>query len=216
MCDFLEAEVDFPQIVRVIEAALLASPQPLTLLQLRELFSETHTLPPGSIESALEQLHQDFSTRGVHLIEVASGYRFQIATDIFPWVQNIWTERKTKYSRATLETLALIAYRQPITRGDIEKIRGVAVSSSIIQSLEEREWIRVVGYRDMPGRPALLGTTQAFLDYFGLKCLSELPLLAQLKVSTPLDPPAPVLAAANTTVAEDSLPLVPEPEPTAC
>ena len=130
--------------------------------------------------------------RGVELVEVASGYRYQVKADVHPWVARLWTERKTKYTRATLETLALIAYRQPITRGEIEQVRGVAVSSNIIQALEEREWIRVVGHRDVPGKPALFGTTKVFLDYFGLKRLDELPPLSELKDIGELEPQLPL------------------------
>ena len=124
----------------------------------------------------------------MELVELASGFRYQVKADVHAWVSRLWTERKTKYTRATLETLALIAYRQPITRGEIEQVRGVAVSSNIIQALEEREWIRVVGHRDVPGKPALFGTTKAFLDYFGLKRLDELPPLSELKDIGELEP----------------------------
>ena len=126
--------------------------------------------------------------RGVELVEVASGWRYQVKADVHAWVARLWTERQTKYTRATLETLALIAYRQPITRGEIEQVRGVATNSNIIKALEEREWIRVVGHRDMPGRPELLGTTRTFLDYFGLKRLDELPPLSELKDFGELEP----------------------------
>src|SRR5690606_23511681 len=126
--------------------------------------------------------------RGVELVEVASGFRYQITREVHGWVSRLWTERKTRYTRATLETLALIAYRQPITRGEIEQVRGVAVSSNIIQALEEREWIRVVGHRDVPGKPALFGTTRGFLDYFGLKRLDELPPLSELRDLGELEP----------------------------
>ncbi|TQU80716.1 SMC-Scp complex subunit ScpB, partial [Xanthomonas perforans] len=129
---------------------------------------------------------------GVELVEVASGFRFQVKADVHGWVARLWTERRTKYTRATLETLALIAYRQPITRGEIEQVRGVAVSSNIIQALEEREWIRVVGHRDVPGKPALFGTTKGFLDYFGLKRLDELPPLSELKDIAELEPQLPL------------------------
>jgi segregation and condensation protein B len=124
----------------------------------------------------------------VELVEVASGFRYQVKEEVHGWVSRMWTERKTKYTRATLETLALIAYRQPITRGEIEQVRGVAVSSNTIQALEEREWIRVVGHRDVPGKPALFGTTKIFLDYFGLKRLDELPPLSELKDIGELEP----------------------------
>lgn len=187
--------MDQTLITRIVEAALMASPQPLTLAQLHGLFPEEQPAPPGSVEQALEQLREACAERGVELVEVASGFRYQVQADVHEWVARLWTERKTKYTRATLETLALIAYRQPITRGEIEQVRGVAVSSNTIQALEEREWIRVVGHRDVPGRPALLGTTKAFLDYFGLKRLDELPPLSELKDIGELEPQLPFDAA---------------------
>ena len=173
---------------RIVEAALLASSQPLTVVQLSALFPLDEPAPEGSIQAALETLQADCATRGVELVEVASGWRYQVKADVHPWVARLWTERHTRYTRATLETLALIAYRQPITRGEIEQVRGVATNSNIIKALEEREWIRVVGHRDMPGRPELLGTTKAFLDYFGLKRLDELPPLSELKDFGELEP----------------------------
>ena len=175
-------------ITRIVEAALLAAQQPLTLAQLHGLFPEDQPAPAGSVEQALEALREACADRGVELAELASGFRYQVQADVHPWVARLWTDRKTKYTRATLETLALIAYRQPITRGEIEQVRGVAVSSNIIQSLEEREWIRVVGHRDVPGKPALFGTTKGFLDYFGLKRLDELPPLSELKDIGELEP----------------------------
>lgn len=175
-------------ITRIVEAALLASQQPLTLAQLHALFTLDEPAPEGSIEHALAELREACATRGIELVETASGYRFQVQADVHAWVARLWTERQTKYTRATLETLAIIAYRQPITRGEIEQIRGVAVSSNIIKALEEREWIRSVGHRDMPGRPELLGTTRTFLDYFGLKRLEDLPPLSELKDFAELDP----------------------------
>lgn len=185
-------QIDQPLINRIVEGALLGSPQPLTLAQLQALFPEDEPAPPGSIERALEQLREDCAERGVELVEVASGFRYQVKADVHGWVARLWTERKTKYTRATLETLALIAYRQPITRGEIEQVRGVAVSSNIIQALEEREWIRVIGHRDVPGKPALFGTTKTFLDYFGLKRLDELPPLSELKDIGELEPQLPL------------------------
>lgn len=184
--------MDQPLINRIVEGALLASPQPLTLGQLKELFPEDEPSPAGSIERALEALREGCNGRGVELVEVASGFRYQVTGEVHGWISRLWTERKTRYTRATLETLALIAYRQPITRGEIEQVRGVAVSSSIIQALEEREWIRVVGHRDVPGRPALFGTTKGFLDYFGLKRLDELPPLSELKDIAELEPQLPL------------------------
>ncbi|WP_372166080.1 SMC-Scp complex subunit ScpB [Xanthomonas axonopodis] len=184
--------MDQALITRIIEAALLASSQPLTLAQLQGLFPEEEPAPPGSVERALELLREACAERGVELVEVASGFRFQVKADVHGWVARLWTERRTKYTRATLETLALIAYRQPITRGEIEQVRGVAVSSNIIQALEEREWIRVVGHRDVPGKPALFGTTKGFLDYFGLKRLDELPPLSELKDIAELEQQLPL------------------------
>ncbi|WAT13682.1 SMC-Scp complex subunit ScpB [Xanthomonas fragariae] len=184
--------MDQALITRILEAALLASSQPLTLAQLQGLFSEEEPAPPGGVERALELLRDGCAERGVELVEVASGFRFQVKADVHGWVARLWTERRTKYTRATLETLALIAYRQPITRGEIEQVRGVTVSSSIIQALEEREWIRVVGHRDVPGKPALFGTTKSFLDYFGLKRLDELPPLSELKDIAELEPQLPL------------------------
>jgi segregation and condensation protein B len=176
---------------RIVEAALLAAHQPLNLVQLSALFPEDAPAPSGAIEQALRQLRDDCAERGVELVEVASGFRYQVRADLQPWVARLWTERQTRYSRATLETLALIAYRQPITRGEIEQVRGVAVNSNLIKALEEREWIRVVGHRDVPGKPELLGTTRAFLDYFGLKSLDQLPPLSELREIPELDPQLP-------------------------
>ncbi|MBD7955379.1 SMC-Scp complex subunit ScpB [Stenotrophomonas sp. Sa5BUN4] len=184
--------MDQPLINRIVEGALLASPQPLTLVQLKELFPEDEPAPAGSVERALETLREACSERGVELVEVASGFRYQVTAEVHGHISRLWTERKTRYTRATLETLALIAYRQPITRGEIEQVRGVAVSSNIIQALEEREWIRVIGHRDVPGRPALFGTTKGFLDYFGLKRLDELPPLSELKDLAELEPQLPL------------------------
>ena len=180
--------MDQTLITRIIEAALLAANQPLTLAQLHALFPLDEPAPADSVETALETLKADCVNRGVELVELASGFRYQVQEDVHAWVARLWTERQTKYTRATLETLALIAYRQPITRGEIEQVRGVAVNSNIIKALEEREWIRVIGHRDVPGRPELLGTTKHFLDYFGLKRLDELPPLSELKDFGELEP----------------------------
>lgn len=180
--------MDQTLINRIVEAALLAANQPLTAAQLKALFTLDEPAPEGAIEQALQTLQAQAAERGVELVEVASGWRYQVRADVHPWVARLWTERQTRYTRATLETLALIAYRQPITRGEIEQVRGVATNSNIIKALEEREWIRVVGHRDVPGRPELLGTTKAFLDYFGLKRLDELPPLSELKDFGELEP----------------------------
>lgn len=180
-------------IKRIIEAALLASTQPLSVAQLAELLADPDeaALHPAAVAQALQALQDDCAERGVELVELASGYRYQVRSDVHPWVARLWTERQTRYTRATLETLALIAYRQPVTRGEIEQVRGVAVSTNIIRALEEREWIRIVGHRDVPGKPALFGTTRTFLDYFGLKRLDELPPLAELKEIGELEPQLP-------------------------
>jgi segregation and condensation protein B len=169
------------QIKPIIEAALLASSQPMTTHQLGDLFSETDEVGHEQIARALEALAGDCEGRGIELKEVASGFRYQVRQEVHPWISRMWTERPSRYSRAMLETLALIAYRQPITRPEIEQIRGVVVSSNIIKTMEEREWIRVVGYRDVPGKPALFGTTRAFLDYFNLKSLDQLPPLSEIR-----------------------------------
>jgi len=184
--------MDQALINRIVEGALLAASEPLTLAQLQGLFPEEEPAPPGSIERALELLREGCHDRGVELVEVASGFRFQVTSEVHGYITRLWTERKTRYTRATLETLALIAYRQPITRGEIEQVRGVAVSSNIIQALEEREWIRVIGHRDVPGKPALFGTTKGFLDYFGLKRLDELPPLSELRDLGELEPQLPL------------------------
>ena len=180
--------MDFLLLKRIVEATLLAAAQPLSVLQLLALLGEDTTVSHEDVARALAELQQDCAERGVELKEVASGFRYQVREDVHPWVARLWTERQTKYSRALLETLALIAYRQPITRAEIEQIRGVAVSSSIVKTLEEREWVRVVGHRDVPGRPALFGTTRHFLDYFNLKSLDELPPLAEIRDLDEFDP----------------------------
>lgn len=195
----------------IIEAALLASNQPLTVAQLAALFEGSTAIDNDRIRKTLAELAEDCQTRGIELLEVASGFRFQVRRDIHAWVARLWTERQSRYSRALLETLALIAYRQPITRGEIERIRGVAVNSQIIKTLEEREWIRVVGHRDVPGKPELLGTTKTFLDYFGLKRLDELPPLAELRELTEIEPELPLDAPVPAAV---SAPIAP-PEPIA-
>jgi len=165
----------------VIEAAMLAAGRPLTMDELVSVFDERDGSNAEEVRGAIAALTADYETRGLELLEVASGYRIQIRAGVAEPVSRLWQERPAKYSRALLETLALVAYRQPITRGEIEQIRGVAVNPNIIKTLLERSWIRVVGHRDVPGKPELLGTTREFLDYFSLKKLDDLPTLAQLK-----------------------------------
>ena len=166
-------------IKNIVEAAVMAASKPLSIDKILMLFSET--VDKEMIRQAIEQLMKDYQSRGVELIEVSSGFRFQVAQTIAPWVSRLWEERPQKYSRALLETLALVAYRQPVTRGEIEEIRGVSVSSHIMRTLVEREWVRVIGHRDVPGKPAMYATTKAFLDYFGLKKLDELPALSEIR-----------------------------------
>ncbi len=194
--------IEFSQLKRIVEAALLASAQPLSLPQLFTLFGEQEQPSHDDLARALAELASDAEGRGVELKEVASGFRYQVRQDVNAWVSRLWTERQTRYSRALLETLSLIAYRQPITRGEIEQIRGVAVSTNIVKTLEEREWIRVVGYRDVPGKPELFGTTRSFLDYFNLKSLDELPPLAEIRDLSDFDPQ---LGLAPVSIADDSL-----------
>ncbi len=173
---------------QILEAALLAAGQPLSPVQLGTLFSDEERPPKGEISRALEQLRVDCAKRGVELKKVASGYRLQVKQEFNEWVSRLWKERPPRYSRALLETIALIAYRQPITRGEIESVRGVSVSTNIIRTLQEREWIRVVGHRDVPGKPALFGTTNTFLDSFGLQNLDDLPTLAEIRDMENLEP----------------------------
>jgi len=163
-----------------VEAALLAAGRPLNIDQLKGLFDGRATLEKSEIRQAIATLNEEYEDRGIVISEVASGFRMQVKSGMAERLQKLWEERPPRYSRALFETLALIAYRQPITRGDIEEIRGVTVSSNITRQLLERDWVRVVGHRDVPGRPAMFATTKAFLDYFGLKKLDDLPPLADL------------------------------------
>ena len=181
--------MDNARLKRIIEAALLAAGQPLSLDRMEKLFEGEDDAPDRrALRSVLSELADECAERGYELKEVASGYRYQVRQELSRWIGRLWEERPPRYSRATLETLALIAYRQPATRGEIEEVRGVAVSSNIIKGLLERDWIRVVGHREVPGRPALYATTRAFLDYFNLKSLDELPPLAELKDLDKLHP----------------------------
>lgn len=173
--------MDLPQIKNIIEAALLAAGRPLRREEMQMLFGMADAPDNETLDAALQALQDDYGARGIELKEVASGWRVQVRQAFAPWVSLLWEERPARYSRALLETLALIAYRQPITRGEIEDIRGVAVSTNIIKTLQEREWVRVVGHRDVPGKPAMYATTRQFLDYFQLKALDELPSLAELR-----------------------------------
>ena len=173
----------------ILEAALMTSNGTMNLNRFVSLFDKDPEKPEkADVKAALEQLQQEYEDRGIELKEVASGYRFQVRKEYADWVNRLFDEKPQRYSRALLETLAIIAYRQPITRGEIEDIRGVSISSSIIKTLQEREWIRVVGHRDVPGKPELLATSKQFLDYFNLKKLSDLPSLAEIKDFDKLNP----------------------------
>jgi segregation and condensation protein B len=173
--------IETAKLQRIIEGALLAAGKPLPVEKLEELFAEDDRPERAQLEEALNGLAEACTDRGFELKKVSSGYRFQVRQELSEWVSRLWEERPQKYSRAVLETLSIIAYRQPITRGDIEKIRGVAVSTQIVQQLLEHEWVRVVGHRDVPGRPAMYATTKQFLDYFNLASLEELPPLAEIR-----------------------------------
>jgi segregation and condensation protein B len=169
------------KIKHIVEAALLAAGRPLSLDNLLDLFLHEEKPERKTIREAIGELRDEYEDRAIKLVEVGSGFRINVQADFAPWISRLWEERPPRYSRALMETLALIAYRQPITRGEIEDIRGVSVSSSIVKTLMEREWVREVGHRDVPGKPALLATTREFLNYFGLKGLDELPTLAEIK-----------------------------------
>ncbi len=179
------------QLKQILEAALMAADTTLNIDRLLQLFEHDEDKPTrDQIKNILKALQDECEGRGVELKRIASGYRYQTRTDVQPWVARLWQEKPPRYTRALLETLSLIVYRQPITRGEIEEVRGVSVSSSIIKTLLEREWIKVIGHKEVPGRPALYGSTKKFLDYFNLKTLNELPTLADL---TDLDQEHPEL-----------------------
>ncbi len=169
------------QLQRIIESAIMVAGQPLTVTQMQKLFDEAEQPSTSELKTILQAIRTQYTNSGIELREVASGFQFQAKTELSPWLSKLWEERPPRYSRAVLETLALIAYRQPLTRAEIEEVRGVAVSSHIVKTLLEREWIRVIGYRDVPGKPALYGTTKLFLDHFNLTSLDELPTLAEIK-----------------------------------
>ena len=169
------------QLKNIVEAALLAAGRPMSIEQLLGLFGDSERPERADLRAALDALQEDYAERGIQLKEVASGWRIQVREALSNWLSRLWQDRPARYSRALLETLALIAYRQPITRGEIEDIRGVSVSSNIMRTLMERGWVRIVGHRDVPGRPGMYATTREFLDYFGLKRLEDLPSLAEIR-----------------------------------
>jgi segregation and condensation protein B len=202
--------MDQASLKRILEAALLAAGRPLSIADMERLFAGDPEAPPrDAIRAALAGLADDWAARSLTLQEVASGFRAQVRHELEPWISRLWEEKPPKFSRALLETLALIAYRQPITRAEIEEIRGVAVSTQIVRNLTERGWIRVVGHREAPGKPAMYGTTRAFLDYFNLKSLDQLPPLEEIRE---MDTPNPELelegepADSGTGAAGDSGP----------
>ena len=184
----------------VIEASLLAADKPMSINEISELFDADSLTDKAQIQTTIDALALEYGDRGIELRETASGWRIQIRQSYAREISRLWPERPQKYSRALLETLALIAYRQPITRAEIESVRGVAVNPNIVKTLMEREWIRVVGHRDVPGHPELLGTTRRFLDYFGLRTIDELPPLAEIKEMIDLNPQLslPVAEAPDT------------------
>ena len=192
-------------IKKIVEGALLAAGRPLDISQLEKLFADDERPPRDQLRAAIEDIQADCRGRGYDVVQVASGFRFQVSDELAPWINRLWEEKPKRYSRAMLETLALIVYRQPLTRGDIELVRGVAVSSDIIRALQEREWIAVVGHRDVPGRPALYATTKQFLNYFNLKSLQQLPALGEIKDFAELDPELELaLARSAATPSADS------------
>lgn len=195
------------QIKNIIEAALLSAGQPLSVDKLLSLFTDKPQPGREQVREALKTLQAECENRGVELKEVGSGFRYQARQEFAPWVGRLWEERPARYSRALLETLALIAYRQPITRGEIEDVRGVAVSTNIMKTLLEREWVKVVGHRDVPGRPAMYATTRQFLDYFDIKSLSDLPSLAELRdienINAELDLGEPDILANEPSASEE-------------
>ena len=174
------------EVKRIIEAALLSSQEPLSLADLKRLFEEE--VGPDTLRRLLDELREEWAGRAVELVNLASGWRFQTRPEFQPFADRLNPDKRPRYSRAVMETLAIIAYRQPVTRGDVEDIRGVAVSTPVIQSLESRGWIDVVGHRDTPGRPALYATTRAFLDDLGLRSLQELPPLEEIARTLQLEP----------------------------
>jgi segregation and condensation protein B len=199
------------KIQTIIEAALMVAGQPLTVSGMQNLFPEADQPSTAEIKAILSHIQNKYTESGIELREVASGYRFQAKAELSPWLSRLWEERAPRYSRAFLETLAIIAYKQPITRAEIEEIRGVTVSSNIIKTLMEREWIKIIGHREVPGRPAIFGTSKAFLDYFNLKSLTDLPSLAEFKDLQAQEAQLQVqLAIENSNIAPQDSEVIPE------
>ena len=194
--------MDIKKLKNILEAVLLASDKTLSVVQLENLFELDEERPTrDEVRKALHEMADDYETRGYELKQVASGFRLQVRQEFSTWVGRLWEERPARYTRALLETISLIAYRQPITRGEIEEVRGVSVSSNIIKTLLERDWVKVLGHKDVPGKPSLYGTTREFLDYFNLKSLDQLPTLAEIK---DLDSIHPELALDEESVENNS------------
>jgi segregation and condensation protein B len=195
----------------IIEAALMIAGHPLTITALQNIFPEEERPSSSDIKAVLTSLREQYQDRGFELHEVASGYRLQAKSELSPWLSKLWEERAPRYSRAFMETLAIIAYKQPVTRAEIEEIRGVTVSGNIIKTLQEREWIRTIGQLEVPGRPSIYGTTKEFLDYFNLKSLKELPTLAEFKNLEAQDAQLQVqLALENSNIGPDNSEVIPE------
>jgi segregation and condensation protein B len=199
----METRMSDAYVKNVIEAALLAAARPVSVAELQQIFDEQSRPTPKELRALLVQLAADYEGRGVEIKETANGFRFQVRPDFAREVSRLWPDRPRKYTRALLETLALIAYRQPITRAEIENVRGVAVNPEIVKTLMERSWVRVVGHRDVPGHPELLGTTSEFLDYFSLKSIEDLPPLAELKSLTDLNLQLPLPGTIDGAAAAD-------------
>lgn len=196
--------MELQKIKNILEAVLLSADHPMSVAQLDALFEDDSDRPTrDEIRKALHELGEDYAERSADLKQVASGFRLQVKQDYAPWVSRLWEEKPPRYSRALLETMSLIAYRQPITRGEIEEVRGVSVSSHIVKTLLEREWIKVLGHKDVPGKPTLYGTTREFLDYFNLKSLDELPSLAEIKDLDKLLHPELALEEENDAIEAD-------------
>jgi segregation and condensation protein B len=199
----MEKRMSDAYVKNVIEAALLAAARPVSVAELQQIFDEQSRPTPKELRARLAELATDYEGRGVEIRETANGFRFQVRPDFAREVSRLWPDRPRKYTRALLETLALIAYRQPITRAEIENVRGVAVNPEIVKTLMERSWVRVVGHRDVPGHPELLGTTGEFLDYFSLKSIEDLPPLAELKSLTDLNLQLPLPGTTDGAAAAD-------------
>jgi len=199
--------MEIKKLKNILEAVLLAADRSLTVIQLEALFELDEERPTrDEVRQALHEMAEDYEDRGYELKEVASGYRLQVGQDYATWVGRLWEEKPARYTRALLETMALIAYRQPITRGEIEEVRGVSVSSNIIKTLLERDWIKVLGHKDVPGKPSLYGTTREFLDYFNLKSLDQLPTLAEIRDLDSIHPELALDEMAGQDADESELP----------